>query len=115
MSKLTGFGLGADSRRRKLALTVPLADDWTLGGHLAFQRTTDLLVQGGKAAGKMAASSLPAYARSRQLLRASFETDLAQQLDLERTSMAEAAATPECGEGIAAFLERRKPDFRKAK
>lgn len=75
----------------------------------------DLLVQGRNAAGKLAASSLPAYARSRQLLRASFETDLAQQLDLERTSMAEAAATPECAEGIAAFLERRKPDFRKAK
>ena len=79
----------------------------------------DLLMQGGKAAGKLAASSLPAYARSRQLLRASFETDLAQQLDLERTSMAEAAATPECAEGITAFLERRKanfwPDSRKAK
>ncbi|SHJ13854.1 Enoyl-CoA hydratase [Palleronia salina] len=35
------------------------------------------------------------------------------QLDRERDAMAYAQGSPEAGEGIAAFLEKRRPDYRK--
>lgn len=73
----------------------------------------DLLNMGRETATRLAASSMPAFAGSRDLLRTSFETSFEQQLDLERSSMTAAARTAENAEGIAAFLERRKPDFRK--
>lgn len=37
----------------------------------------------------------------------------AEQLDAERDAMADAVVTPEADEGIGAFLEKRKPDFRR--
>ncbi len=72
----------------------------------------ELLTQGRQMANTLAASSMPAFAGSRRLLRASFEASFEQQLELEHTSMTSAARTPESAEGIAAFLARRKPDFR---
>ena len=39
--------------------------------------------------------------------------DLETQLDLEAQSMAEALGAAEASEGIAAFLEKRSPDFRR--
>ena len=37
--------------------------------------------------------------------------DLMAQLDAERDAMARAQGTPEAAEGIAAFLDKRAPDF----
>ncbi|SDG86685.1 oxepin-CoA hydrolase, alternative type [Sulfitobacter delicatus] len=47
----------------------------------------------------------------RQLVAQSYETDEADQLDAERDAMAHAAGGDEAAEGIAAFLEKRKPRF----
>ena len=72
-----------------------------------------LAAEGAKLAARLAAVSRPAYGQTRALIRASFESDFSTQLAREQAAMVAAAATPECGEGIAAFLDRRKPDFTK--
>ncbi|MCE8009774.1 oxepin-CoA hydrolase, alternative type [Aestuariivita sp.] len=47
----------------------------------------------------------------RKLVADAYETTEADQLDAERNGMAAAAGGPEAAEGIAAFLEKRKPSF----
>ena len=44
-------------------------------------------------------------------LAASSTNTLAQQLDLERDLQRLAGASPDCAEGIAAFLEKRPAKF----
>lgn len=52
-------------------------------------------------------------ARAKSLVLAAADNDLNAQLDLEAKEMANAQGSEESGEGIAAFLEKRKPDFTK--
>lgn len=47
----------------------------------------------------------------RRLVAEAYEASEAQQLDAERDAMARAAGGGEAAEGIAAFLEKRKPRF----
>ncbi len=61
----------------------------------------------------LAAGPEQAMARSKALVGAAQSNDLETQLDLEAQSMAEALGAAEGSEGIAAFLEKRSPDFRR--
>ncbi len=47
----------------------------------------------------------------RRMVSSAYEASEAGQLDLERNEMARAAGSDEAAEGIAAFLEKRKPSF----
>ena len=47
----------------------------------------------------------------RELVANAYETSEEAQLDAERDAMALAQGGPEAAEGIAAFLEKRKPTF----
>lgn len=47
----------------------------------------------------------------RRLVADAYETSEADQLDAERDAMAAAAGMDEAAEGIAAFLEKRKPNY----
>ena len=77
-------------------------------------RTVDdaaLAVEADAMAATLAATAGRAIGRTRQLLLASFETSLDTQLQLEARAIADGARDPDGREGVAAFLERRKPDF----
>ena len=65
-----------------------------------------------KVAGRLAAGPTQAYARTRDLLRSSWRHTLAEQLALERQSFVASAGTEDFREGVAAFVERRRPEFR---
>ncbi len=52
-----------------------------------------------------------AQAVIRGLVAQAYESSEREQLDAERNAMAAAAGGPEAAEGIAAFLEKRKPEF----
>jgi 2-(1,2-epoxy-1,2-dihydrophenyl)acetyl-CoA isomerase len=54
----------------------------------------------------------PAFGAVRRLLRSAATTTFEEQLDLEAQSIAAMAATPASREGVAAFLEKRRPNFR---
>jgi len=47
----------------------------------------------------------------RSLVAAAYEASEADQLNAERNAMAAAAGRDEAAEGIAAFLEKRKPSY----
>ena len=51
--------------------------------------------------------------RLKPLLRAAAKNDLPSQLAVERDNFVASLFDPECGEGIDAFLEKRKPDFQR--
>jgi 2-(1,2-epoxy-1,2-dihydrophenyl)acetyl-CoA isomerase len=55
--------------------------------------------------------SRSSFAASKKLLNASLHTSLETQLERERELLAECADHPNGKEGVAAFLEKRKPMF----
>lgn len=67
----------------------------------AAHRLADLLATGPRTA----------QGQIRRLVSGAYDRTEAAQLDAERDAMARATGAPEAAEGIAAFLEKRKPDF----
>jgi 2-(1,2-epoxy-1,2-dihydrophenyl)acetyl-CoA isomerase len=65
----------------------------------------------GMRAAHLAAGPTGAYARVKQALRASPENDLESQLALEAKLQAECGRSADFAEGVAAFLQKRKPVF----
>ena len=61
---------------------------------------------------KLASGPTQAYARTKQLIDQSFENDLATQLEAERANFVASTATADFKEGVAAFVEKRKPTFK---
>ena len=59
----------------------------------------------------LAAGPRAAQGAIRALVASAYDQSEAAQLDAERDAMARAAGGPEAAEGIAAFLEKRRPDF----
>jgi 2-(1,2-epoxy-1,2-dihydrophenyl)acetyl-CoA isomerase len=63
-------------------------------------------------AARLAAGPTQAFARTRELLRSSWRHTLPEQLALERESFIASAGTTDFREGVGAFVERRRPEFR---
>ncbi len=69
------------------------------------------LVEAMAMAKDLASRSIHSFGRSKRLLNQSFDTPLEAQLEAERKGIADCAAHPDGKEGVAAFLEKRKPKF----
>jgi 2-(1,2-epoxy-1,2-dihydrophenyl)acetyl-CoA isomerase len=63
-------------------------------------------------AAELAAGPTRAFGAVRRMLRQSFETGLSDQLMAEKDSIVIASKTNDAHEGIAAFVARRRPQFR---
>lgn len=61
---------------------------------------------------KLAQGPTKSIGATRRLLRQSFETGLAAQLEAEKQSIIAASATDDAAEGIAAFTGKRRPNFK---
>jgi 2-(1,2-epoxy-1,2-dihydrophenyl)acetyl-CoA isomerase len=72
----------------------------------------DLDHEASALAARLAAGPIRSMGLSKQLLNATFETDLPASLDREAQAQAMAAVSAEMTEGMAAFSEKRAPDFR---
>jgi 2-(1,2-epoxy-1,2-dihydrophenyl)acetyl-CoA isomerase len=63
-------------------------------------------------AATLAAGPTRAYGAVRRMLRQSFETGLSDQLEAEKESIISTSSTDDANEGIAAFVAKRRPQFR---
>jgi 2-(1,2-epoxy-1,2-dihydrophenyl)acetyl-CoA isomerase len=71
----------------------------------------ELAVAADELAVRLAAGPTRSLGLSKRLLNASFETDLVDSLRQEGDAQALATVSPEMAEGMAAFREKRTPDF----
>lgn len=60
---------------------------------------------------RLASGPTRAYGRAIRLLHATGDAELADHLAAERTALRESGATADAAEGVAAFANKRKPDF----
>lgn len=72
----------------------------------------DLLPEAMKAAERIAGFSLPAALMVKEAVNRAFDTTLTEGLRAERRLFAAAFAMEDQKEGMAAFVEKRKPAFR---
>jgi enoyl-CoA hydratase len=72
----------------------------------------ELMPEALKVAGKIASASLPAMLMVKECVNRSFETTLAEGLRFERRLFHALFATEDQKEGMAAFMEKRKPAFK---
>jgi 2-(1,2-epoxy-1,2-dihydrophenyl)acetyl-CoA isomerase len=72
---------------------------------------TTLAEQTQELAGRVARMPVGALGRVKRLMNEAFSASLAEQLERESVEIAASANSGEGREGIAAFLEKRRPDF----
>jgi 2-(1,2-epoxy-1,2-dihydrophenyl)acetyl-CoA isomerase len=72
----------------------------------------DLLVDAMMIAQKLAAGPTGSIGRIKRMLNASFSNSLEQQLALEHECQIESGRSADFKEGVAAFFEKRPPDFK---
>jgi enoyl-CoA hydratase len=95
---LTGRNLGAEEAERAgLVSRIVPADD--------------LLEEAGKVAATIASMSLPTVMIAKESVNRAFETTLAEGVRFERRVFHSLFATEDQKEGMAAFVEKRKPNF----
>jgi 2-(1,2-epoxy-1,2-dihydrophenyl)acetyl-CoA isomerase len=80
-----------------------------------FESTEALEKESSALAARLASGPVRSLGLSKQLLNATFETSLPVSLDREGQAQAMAATSAEMAEGMAAFAEKRPPDFRSAR
>jgi enoyl-CoA hydratase len=96
---LTGRNMEAEEAERSglVSRVVPLAD---------------LVPEATKAAEKIAAQSVPIVMMTKETINRAYETTLAEGIRFERRVFHSMFATEDQKEGMAAFAEKRKPEFK---
>lgn len=72
----------------------------------------ELLTEADSLARQLAAGATRALGKAKRLLHHSFSESLETQMEIEAQAIADSARTHDAREGIAAFITKRKPDFR---
>jgi 2-(1,2-epoxy-1,2-dihydrophenyl)acetyl-CoA isomerase len=105
-----------EARAKALALTAePLPAQTAADWGLIWKCVDDgeLQAQAEALAGRLANGPATAHALTKQLIHAASTNSLDEQLDMERNFQREAGWSDDYREGVAAFLEKRKADFRR--
>ena len=105
-----------EARAKALALTAePLPAETAADWGLIWKCVDDaeLQAQAEALAERFANGPATAYALTKQLIHAASTISLDEQLDMERNFQREAGWSDDYREGVAAFLQKRKADFRR--
>ncbi len=106
-------GLGRAKAMVMLGEGAVGAEAVTLGlAYRCLPSTDELRAEASDLAARLAAGPVRSLGLSKGLLNATFETALPASLDREAQAQAMAAVSAEMAEGMAAFAEKRSPDFR---
>jgi 2-(1,2-epoxy-1,2-dihydrophenyl)acetyl-CoA isomerase len=107
--------LVGEARAKGLAmLAEPLPAETAAQWGLIWKAVDDgeLMSEALALAQQLASGPTVALGRIKRAIEAASRNDLSQQLDVERDLQAEAARTRDFVEGVTAFLEKRRPEFR---
>ena len=91
-------------------LSAQEALDWGLVNRVV--PAADLMDEVAKLATQLASGPTRTYGGVKKLMHMSSVDSLESQMELETRTLAEMAASPDAREGIRAFIEKRKPEFR---
>jgi 2-(1,2-epoxy-1,2-dihydrophenyl)acetyl-CoA isomerase len=94
----------ADTFDAQAALRLGLVN-WVVGAG-------ELAAETAKLAGRLAQGPTAAFAETKWLVNRSYEQALAPQLEAEMEAFARCAVTRDFAEGVTAFVEKRKPNFK---
>lgn len=106
---LTGLGRAAEMLFLNPVLTAAIAKDYGLVTGVV--EDGQLLEHCMTTARKMAAGPTLAFARAKELFNRAFLAGLQAQLEMEKQGITASAGTADYQEGLAAFLEKRPPQF----
>ena len=105
-------GLPRAAALMMLGEKISALDAVTMGMIYKVFPDADLENESLKLTAKLAALPTKALGLTKKALNQSFNNNLNQQLDLEKALQVEAGNTHDYKEGVAAFLEKRKPVFK---
>jgi len=91
---------------------VSASDALDMGMIYKLVAAEELMPVAQKVAGQLSQMPTLALARTKALLNASYQNDLKSQLALEDQYQTECGQSYDYREGTAAFLEKRKPEFK---
>jgi 2-(1,2-epoxy-1,2-dihydrophenyl)acetyl-CoA isomerase len=104
-----------EARAKALALTAePLGAETAADWGLIWRAVDDdkLMEEANALATRLAAGPTRGLGMTKRAIQAAATNSLDQQLDLERDLQREAGRSADYAEGVSAFLEKRKPEFR---
>ncbi len=112
LPRIVGMRRAAELMLLNRPLTAEEALDWGLITKVVAPKC--LSGEAEKTAKRLAAGPTRAFGQVRRLLQSSFSSDFADQLAREQAGIVAMAGTQDGVEGVAAFLEKRKPAFKGA-
>ncbi|MCP8938484.1 2-(1,2-epoxy-1,2-dihydrophenyl)acetyl-CoA isomerase PaaG [Alsobacter sp. SYSU M60028] len=104
-----------EPRAKALALTAePLDAETAAAWGLIWKAVPDdaLMDEAGALTARLAAGPTKGFGLTKRAIHAAAANTLDQQLDLERDLQRDAGRSADYAEGVAAFLDKRKPEFR---
>jgi 2-(1,2-epoxy-1,2-dihydrophenyl)acetyl-CoA isomerase len=109
LARVVGLGRAMDLMLTNRVLSAGEAEDWGLVSRVV--PDDQVLEEGRRLAGALASGPTMAFGAAKRLALAGSNSSLEEAMELESVAIAATVASRDGREGIAAFLEKRAPEF----